>query len=165
MLIQWGAKYGAAEVTQFVETIAAKASRPFRTVLITDRPRDELSDGIVQRDFPVFFLRDEMKTSGCQAKLAMFEDERFMSWAAEKTIQAFPKTMSDKFLMEFMLPWRWLISLRAALPWSKARWQKLEAVSLPGVEVKEQELLQMPKGGGLVRRKARRLIRSEKAVA
>ncbi len=265
VLILWGTKYGSAEVSQLVETIAEKASRPFRTVLITDRLRDGLPDGIVQRDFPEFFLRAEMKSIGCQAKLAMFEDgvvptdlpavyvdidtvvfgdmakfldvaktdkalvlfqsamlpigafgrwiwkrtrkkryargnssivvyhprecgyiaaqfrqlhaehgmagfrpmvadERFMSWAAQETLQAIPKTMAVKFPTEFMLPWRWLIYLRASLPWIKARWQKLEAVTLPGVEVKGQELLQMPDGGGFVDRKGRRLIWSEKAI-
>lgn len=265
VLILWGTKYGAEEVSQLVETIGQHASRPFRTVLITDRPRSNLPNGVVQRDFPDFFLQGEMKTAGCQAKLAMFEDgvvptdlpavyvdidtvvfgdmskfldiaktdkalvlfqsalvpigavgrwiwrrshkqryargnssivvfhprecgyiatkfrelhadygmegfrpmiadERFMSWAAQETLQAIPKTMAVKFPTEFMLPWAWLIYVRATMPWVRARWKALAAVTLPGVEVKGQELLHMPEGGGFVDRKGRRLIWSESAI-
>ncbi len=265
VLVLWGTKYGAPEVSQLVETIAKHASRPFRTVLITDRPRDGLPDGVIQRDFPEFFIREEMLTAGCQAKLAMFEDgvvpqdlpavyvdidtvvfgdmsrfldvaksekalvlfqsamlpigplgrwvwrrsnkkkyargnssivvyhprecgyiaarfrdlhaqygmarfrpmiadERFMSWAAQETLQAIPSSMAVKFPTEFMLPWPSLIYLRAAMPWVRARWKGLLAVTLPGVEVKGQELLQMPDGGGFVDRKGRRLIWSQKAI-
>lgn len=265
VLVLWGTKYGAAEVSQLVETIAYHASRPFRTVLITDRPRDCLPEGVVQKEFPAFFVRKEMRTSGCQAKLAMFQegvvpsdlpavyvdidtvvfgdmskfldvaksdkavvlfqsaivpigalgrwiwrlsnkkkyargnssivvyhprecgyiaaafqelyaqygmsafrpmiaDERFMSWAAQGTLQAIPKSMAVKFPTEFMLPWPWLIYLRAKMPWVQARWRGLLAVTLPGVEVKGQELLQMPDGGGFVDRKGRRLIWSHRAI-
>ncbi len=265
VLILWGTKYGAPEVSQLVETIAKYSSRPFRTVLITDRPRDGLPEGVVQREFPEFFIREEMRTIGCQAKLAMFEagvvpqdlpavyvdidtvvfgdmskfldvaqsdkavvlfqsamlpigplgrwvwrrsdkkryargnssivvyhpresgfiaeqfrnlhaqhgmtgfrpmvaDERFMSWAAQEHLQAIPKSMAVKFPTEFMLPWAWLIYLRAAMPWVKSRWKGLLAVTLPGVDVKGQELLQMPEGGGFVDRKGRRLIWSHKAI-
>jgi len=265
VLALWGTKYGAPEVSQLVETISAHATRPFRTVLITDRKRQGLPDGVVQRDFPEFFIQQEMRSSGCQAKIAMFEDgvvpqdlpavyadidtvvfgdmskflnvaksdravvllqsailpigaigrciwrwsnkkkyargnssivifhpkeggyiarqfrdlyaqhgfngfrpmiadERFMSWAAQETLQAIPRSMAVKFPTEFMLPWAWLIYLRASFPWVKSRWKGLLAVTLPGVELKGQELLQIPEGGGFVDRKGRRLIWSTKAI-
>ncbi len=265
VLILWGTKYGAPEVSQLVDTIRANASRPFRIVLITDRQRDGMPVGVVQREFPEFFLQEKLRGPGCQAKLAMFEDgvvpqdlpavyvdidtvvfgdlarfldiaksekalalfqsailpigalgrlvwrmsdkkkyargnssivvyhprectevarlfrslyeehgdrgfrptiadERFMSWAKQEHLQAIPKTMAVKFPTEFMLHWPWLIHLRAAMPWVRKRWSGLQAVTLPGVEVKGQELLQMPEGAEIVDRKGRRLIWSERAI-
>ena len=265
VLILWGTKYGVDEVLHLVRSVAANSSRPFRTVLITDRDRDGLPEDVVQRRFPEFFIQDDMKTGGCQAKLAMFEqgvvpddlpaiyidldtvvfgdmaafldlaksdralvlfqsavlpigplgryvwrrtdkrkyargnssivvfhprecgyiaeqfqalyaqhnginlrpmvaDERFMSWAAQETLQAIPKSMAVKFPTEFMLPWPWLIYLRAAMPWVQARWRKLQAVTLPGVEVKGSELLQMPDGAVVSDGKGRKLIWSERAI-
>lgn len=265
VLILWGTKYGVAEVNHLIDTIHKNASRPFRTVLITDRQRDGLRDGVMQRAFPDFFIQPDMRSVGCQAKLAMFEngivpddlpavyvdidtvvfgdmaafldlaktdkavvlfqsamlpigplgrlvwrvskakkyargnssivvfhprecgyisktfrelfdehngigirpmvaDERFMSWAAQENLQAIPRRLAVKFPTEFMLPWPWLIYLRAAMPWVRTRWRGLQAVTLPGVEVKGQELLQMPVGTEVVDRKGRKLIWSEKAI-
>lgn len=265
VLILWGTKYGVEEVNHLIDTVAASTSRPFRTVLITDRPRDGLRDGVVERLFPDFFLRPEMRGPGCQAKLVMFEkgivpddlpavyididtvvfgdmarfldlpktprgvvlfqsailpigpvgrfvwratkqrkyargnssivvfhprecayiaerfrqlqgqhgdagirpmvaDERFMSWCAQADLQAIPKRMAVKFPTEFMLPWAWLIYLRAAMPWVRSRWAGLLAVTLPGIEVKGQALLEMDEGAEVVDRKGRRLIWSERAI-
>ncbi|PSL19441.1 hypothetical protein CLV88_106154 [Shimia abyssi] len=265
VLILWGTKYGVGEVNHLIETVRASASRPFRTVLITDRERQGLETGVVQRRFPDFFLREEMRGGGCQAKLVMYEagvvpddlpaifmdidtvvfgdmarfldlpksdkavvlfqsavlpigplgrlawrmtdkrkyargnssivvfhprecghiaqtfrklqaehgdfgvrpmiaDERFMSWCAQEHLQAIPRRMAVKFPTEFMLHWPWLIRLRAAMPWVRARWAGLIAVTLPGVEVKRQVLLEMEEGGEVVDRKGRKLIWSEKAI-
>lgn len=265
VLILWGTKYGVHELNHLIDTVRAHASRPFRTVLITDRDRTGLDESVVQRRFPEFFLRPEMRTAGCQAKLVMYEegivpddlpavyididtvvfgdmaafvdlqksskavclfqsamlpigalgrlvwraskhrkyargnssivvyhprecsyiaqkfralqaqhgdagirpmiaDERFMSWAAQAHLQAIPRRMAVKFPTEFMLPWAWLIYLRAAMPWVRARWNGLSAVTLPGIEVKGQVLLDMENGGEVVDRKGRRLIWSERAI-
>ncbi|MEP2533131.1 hypothetical protein [Shimia sp.] len=265
VLVLWGTKYGVKEVAHLIDTVRAHASRPFRTVLITDRDREGLDAEIVQRRIPEFFMRPEMRGGGCQAKLVMFEDsivpddlpaiyididtvvfgdmarfldvpkspkglvlfqsamlpigalgrlawrltdkrkyargnssivvyhprecgyvaakfralqaehgdhgvrpmiadERFMSWAAQAHLQAIPRRMAVKFPTEFMLPWPWLIYLRASMPWVRARWAGLLAVTLPGIEVKGQALLEMPEGGRVVDRKGRILIWSEKAI-
>lgn len=265
VLILWGTKYGVAEVNRLIETVRAGASRPFRTVLISDRERPGLDESVVVRPFDPFFLAEDMRSGGCQAKLVMFEegmvpddlpavfididtvvfgdmcrfldiresekslvifqsaivpigpvgrflarmtdgkryargnssivvyhprhcghiaqkfralytehgprgikpmiaDERFMSWANQAHLQRIPRKMAVKFPTEFMLHWKWLVLLRARLPWVRRRWQNLLAVTLPGIEVKGQELLRMPEGAEIVDRKGRRLIWSEKAI-
>ncbi|MFY0619074.1 hypothetical protein [Shimia sp.] len=265
VLILWGTKYGTQEVTQLVETVRATASRPFRIVLITDRDRENMPEGVIQRPFPEFFLKPEFLGPGCQAKLAMHEagvvpqdlpsiyvdldtvvfgdlskfldlsksdkalvlfqstllpigaigrwlyrvtnkrryargnssiviyhpketthiaeqfrslfdqynglnfkpmvaDERFMSWAQQDHLQAIPRKLAVKFPTEFMLPWKWAIVLRASMPWVRRRWNGLQAVTLPGVEVKGQQLLEMKEGAEVVDRKGRRLIWSDRAI-
>jgi len=265
VLVLWGTKYGVTEVSQLLETIEHHSSRPFRTVLITDRPRKDLPDRILQREFPEFYCKEEMRTSGCLAKLAMFEggvvpqdlpaiyvdidtvilgdlskllsiftaensvfmlkgamipigaigrclwrmtkkrryargnssvviyhpkatayiadqfkelfvvnsrdnfrplwaDDRFISWVAQEQLRVIPRNLAVKFPAEFMLPWAWLIYLRAALPWTKVRWKNLLVVTLPGVEVNGQDLLALPDGSSIKDRRGRRLIWSRKAI-
>lgn len=94
----------------------------------------------------------------------MIADERFISWSHQPHMRAIPKTMAVKLPTEFMLPWRWLIHLRAALPWVRRRWVGLVALTLPGVEVKGEALLALPDGAEIVDRKGRRLIWSEAAL-
>lgn len=94
----------------------------------------------------------------------MIADERFMSWANQPYMRAIPNTLAVKMPTEFMLPWPWLIRLRAALPWVCKRWAGLIAVTLPGVEVKGKALLALPEGGQIIDRKGRRLIWSEAAL-
>lgn len=94
----------------------------------------------------------------------MIADERFVSWAHQPHMRAIPQGLAVKFPTEFMLPWRWLILTRAALPWVRARWAGLIAVTLPGGEVKGAALLALPEGGELVDRKGRRLIWSDRAL-
>ncbi|MGR3713711.1 MAG: hypothetical protein ACU0A6_11395 [Shimia sp.] len=265
VVILWGTKYGVAEVNRLIETVRSSASKPFRTILITDRERSGLDTSVQTRPFPEFFSRKEMRGPGCQAKLVMFEngivpddlpaiyvdidtvvfgdickllaetktekglmlfqsailpigpvgrfiaqltnkrkyargnssivvyhprecsfvaetfrnmqatygdsgvrpmaaDERFMSWAAQDHLQRIPRHMAVKFPTEFMLPWRWLIRLRGRLPWVRKRWAGLLAVTLPGIEVKGQELLTMAEEAEIVDRKGRILIWSEAAI-
>lgn len=94
----------------------------------------------------------------------MVADERFMSWCGQAHLQRVPRNMAVKFPTEFMLPWEWLIRFRARLPWVKRRWAGLLAVTLPGIEVKGQKLLEMEEGAEVVDRKGRRLIWSEGAI-
>ncbi len=265
VLVLWGTKYPVAEVNHLIRTIRARASRPCRVVLITDRPHDGLEPGTLQRPFPEFFLQPGFRLGGCQAKLAMFDagvvptdlpavfvdidtvvfgdltrvlalqtsrktvamlqsavlpfgplgrlvwritggqryargnssivvyhpaecgyiaqrfrdlfaqggpdtirpmiaDERFISWAAQPHVRAIPRAMAVKLPTEFMLPWPWLIRLRASLPWVRRRWAGLVAVTLPGVEVKGETLLTLPDGAEIVDRKGRRLIWSDGAL-
>ena len=265
VLTLWGTKYGAPEVSQLIDTVRQTSSRPFRVVLISDRPREGLPQDVVLRQFPPFFLQPAFLTCGCQAKLAMFEsgvvptdlpaiyvdldtvvfgdlsalldvvrspkdvmlfqsaiipigalgrliaratrrrwygrgnssivvfhpretafiaqefrrlfdaqsalslramqaDERFISWCAQKRLVAVPKTMAVKFPTQFMLPWRWLIYTRASLPRTQERWNRLLAVTLPGLEIKGQVLLELEDGAEIVDRKGRILIWSKRAL-
>ncbi len=265
VLVLWGTKYPVAEVNHLIATVRRLASRPPRVVLITDRARDGLIDGVVQRPMPAFFDQPELRMGGCQAKLSMFEagvvpddlpavfididtvvigdmaqflalqttpqtvamfqsavlpfgavaraiyrltkgrryargnssivvfhpaacahiaslyrdlharhgfngirpmiaDERFISWANQPQMRAIPHSMAVKLPTEFMLPWRWMIHLRASLPWVRRRWAGLIAVTLPGGEVKGEALLTLPDGAEIIDRKGRRLIWSEAAL-
>lgn len=265
VLVLWGTKYPVGEVNHLIRTVRALASRPPRVVLITDRDREGLEEGVIQRPFPDFFLNPELMRSGCQAKLCMFEagvvpddlpavfididtvvfgdisrftalqttpktvaifqsavmpfgalaragyqltkgkkyargnssivvfhpaecqhiaakfrtlfaqyghngfrpmiaDERFISWSHQPHMRAIPRDMAVKMPTEFMLPWPWVIHLRAKMPWVRARWNRLIAVTLPGVEVKGEVLLSLPEGAEIVDRKGRRLIWSEAAL-
>lgn len=262
VLVLWGTKYGIDEVNHLIRIVKSQSRTEPRVVLITDRTRDGLEAGVIQRAFPDFFLKDEFKGPGCQAKLAMFEDgilpddlpsiyldldsvvmgdlqqflalqytprtiaifqsalvpfgafgrflhkhtkgrryargnssmvifhprecgfiadrfralydehdglnfrpmiadERFISWAAQSHMRTIPHSMAVKFPTEFMVPWRWLIRLRSALPSNQRRWANLIVVTLPGAEVKGEELLHLPEGAEVVDRKGRRLIWSD----
>jgi len=91
----------------------------------------------------------------------MIADERFLSWINQNNMRTIPNTMVVKFPTEFMLPWRWLIILRAKVPWIRRRREQLIAVTLPGLEVKGAELLSLAEGDEIIDRKGRRLIWSD----
>ncbi|MFN4153110.1 MAG: hypothetical protein ACK4HF_00510 [Paracoccaceae bacterium] len=265
VLVLWGTKYPVTEVNHLIATVCRHASHAPRVVLITDKLREGLRAGVVQRLIPGFFMAPEMRGSGCQTKLCMFEagvvpddlpavyididtvvfgdmtrflalqrdrktvailqsailpfgglarvlfrltkgrkyargnssivvyhpaetahiaaryralvaevgfngfrpmiaDERFISWSHQPHMRAIPKTMAVKLPTEFMLPWPWLIHLRARLPWLRHRWAGLLALTLPGVEVKGAALLALPDGAEVVDRRGRRLIWSDAAL-
>lgn len=91
----------------------------------------------------------------------MIADERFMSWAAQATVEAFPSSLAVKFPTEFMARIPWLGYVWALLPWVRARRAKLIAVTLCGVEIKPEELMALPEGGRVVDPKGRTLIWSD----
>lgn len=94
----------------------------------------------------------------------MLADERFISWVAQPHMVAVPRSMAVKFPTEYMLPWVWLTYLMAALPMVRRRRAGLIAVTLPGVEVKGEELLRLQDGARIVDRKGRTLIWSERTL-
>ncbi len=109
-------------------------------------------------------FREMVAAHGPNGRRPMIADERFMSWAHQPHMRAIPRHMAVKLPTEVMLPWRWLIRARGSLPWVHARWTGLIAVTLPGAEVKGEELLALAEGAEVVDRKGRRLIWSERTL-
>ncbi|MGR3659576.1 MAG: hypothetical protein ACU0CA_00100 [Paracoccaceae bacterium] len=73
VLALWGSKYSIDEVNNLIRTVRSQSTTEPRVVLITDRPREALVPGVIQRPFPKFFLQPEFTGGGCQAKLAIFK--------------------------------------------------------------------------------------------
>jgi hypothetical protein len=73
VMICWGTKYSTALINNLARSIAEKASSQPRFILISDRERPDLSENIELVRFPEYWLQDRLKTSGCQAKLVMFD--------------------------------------------------------------------------------------------
>ncbi|MCV6594358.1 MAG: hypothetical protein OIF48_15500 [Silicimonas sp.] len=74
VLVCWGTKYGVADINRSHRAARRHSPRHARTILITDRDRPGLEDGITAAPFPEPFLNPDFKGPGCQAKLAMFAD-------------------------------------------------------------------------------------------
>ncbi len=74
VLVCWGTKYPVALINHLVEHIAAHSRSTPRFLLICDEPKEGLLPFVQTRPFPPFYLQDAFKRSGCQAKLAMFEE-------------------------------------------------------------------------------------------
>ncbi len=91
-------------------------------------------------------------------------DERFLSWAAQPVMRAIPRTLVVKFPTEYMQPWRWLVYLRARMPWIRKRRQGLVAVTFPGVKLKAEDLAALPEGAVITGRKGRRLYWADWAI-
>jgi len=109
-------------------------------------------------------FRDLVARHGPGGLRPMVADERFLSWANQPNMRAVPGDLIVKLPTEFMLPYRWMIHLRAALPWVRARRNRLIGVTLPGIEVKGETLLSLPEGAEIVDRKRRRLIWSDRCL-
>ncbi len=73
VMVCWGTKYSTALINNLVRSIANKARSQPRFILISDRERPDLADRIELVRFPEYWLQDRLKTSGCQAKLVMFD--------------------------------------------------------------------------------------------
>ena len=73
VLIAWGDRYPVAEINRLVQQVRRHAHGLKRFVLLSDRPRPGLEPGVELRDIPEWFLQPEMRQSGCQAKLCLFE--------------------------------------------------------------------------------------------
>lgn len=88
----------------------------------------------------------------------MVADERFISWVAQLYMKKLPKTLIVKFPGEFMFPWRWWLYVKAQLPWVRARREKLAAITLNGLLIKPEMLVNLEKGGIVVDNKSRQLV-------
>lgn len=73
VMVCWGTKYSTTLINNLARSIANKAASQPRFILISDRERPDLADRIELVRFPEFWLQDRLKTSGCQAKLVMFD--------------------------------------------------------------------------------------------
>ncbi len=73
VMVCWGTKYSTALINNLARSIANKAASQPRFILISDRDRPDLADRIELVRFPEYWLQDRLKTSGCQAKLVMFD--------------------------------------------------------------------------------------------
>ena len=73
VMICWGTKYSTSLINNLARSIANKTASQPRFILISDRDRPDLADRIELVRFPEYWLQDRLKTSGCQAKLVMFD--------------------------------------------------------------------------------------------
>jgi len=94
----------------------------------------------------------------------MFADERFISWVAQPHMKAIPSTFAVKFPGEFMFYWGWWLYLRALLPWVRARRSQLAAVTLNGLMIKPEKILQLQDGDRLTDEKGRVLVWSPRTL-
>lgn len=74
VMVCWGTKYGQKDINRLHRAACKHSKSLSETIVITDRERVGLDEGIRQVDFPEFFLKEEFRGAGCQAKLAMFEE-------------------------------------------------------------------------------------------
>lgn len=91
-------------------------------------------------------------------------DDRFISWVAQDRVRAISRAHVVKFPAEFMYPWRWLVHLRASLPWVRRRRAGLVAVTFPGVKFKGEDLARLPEGAEITDRRGRRLFWTDRAM-
>jgi len=73
VLICWGDKYSNEQVNNLAAQIALNDPDCVKTILLTDVVRHGVNPSIEQKLIPNFYLKPEMRTSGCHAKLCMFE--------------------------------------------------------------------------------------------
>jgi hypothetical protein len=74
VMFLWGDKYDVALVNRLIHAIASHAASQPRFVLLSDRDRPGLDPRADLRRIPAFWLHPVFLGSGCQTKLAMFQD-------------------------------------------------------------------------------------------
>jgi hypothetical protein len=88
----------------------------------------------------------------------MVADERFISWVAQTHMKKLPNSLIVKFPGEFMFPWRWWLYVKAQLPWVRARRAKLAAITLNGLLIKPEMLVELKQGEIVIDNKSRQLV-------
>lgn len=109
-------------------------------------------------------FRDLVARHGVRGFKPLWADERFISWSAQPVMRAVPGNLVVKFPTEYMQPWRWLVHLRASLPWVRRRREGLIAVTFPGVMLKGEDLAALPDGAVVTDRKGRKLFWTDRAI-
>lgn len=94
----------------------------------------------------------------------MVADERFISWVAQPFMRALPKSFVVKFPGEFMFFWRWWLFVKARLPWVVRRREHLVAITLNGLLIKPEHLVQLSEGEVVVDNKGRQLVWSRRTL-
>ncbi|MBT8416182.1 MAG: hypothetical protein KJO42_01970 [Silicimonas sp.] len=94
----------------------------------------------------------------------MIGDERFISWCAQMHINRIPNWLGVKFLNEYMHSAKWMIYLKGALPWVRARREGVAAVTLPGEFVKPELLVTYEDGYEIRDEKNRWLLWNDRAL-
>jgi hypothetical protein len=94
----------------------------------------------------------------------MIGDERFISWVAQEHINRIPNWLGVKFLNEYMYSFKWLVYLKAALPWVRARREGLSIVTLPGEYVKPELIVDYEDGFEIRDEKNRWLLWNDRAL-
>ncbi|MDK2774831.1 MAG: hypothetical protein KYX65_07485 [Tabrizicola sp.] len=137
---------------------------------ITDRRRYARGNSSIVVYHPAHtgYISERFRELAAQHRTGGFKplraDERFISWAAQPVMRAVPASLAVKFPTEYMQPWRWLVHLRADLPWIRRRREGLVAVTFPGVKLKAGELAALPEGATITDRKGRRLFWTDRAL-
>jgi hypothetical protein len=72
-MVCWGDRYGVDYLNTLVAAVRRHARSTPRFCLITDAAKPGLDPDVRFCRFPEFFLQENFRGSGCQAKLAMFE--------------------------------------------------------------------------------------------
>ncbi len=88
----------------------------------------------------------------------MIADERFISWVAQPHMKAILSTFAVKFPGEFMFYWGWWLYLKALLPRVRSRRNALAAVTLNGLMIKPEKILQLQDGDRITDEKGRVLV-------
>lgn len=109
-------------------------------------------------------FRELVARHGVRGFKPLWADERFISWSAQPVMRAVPGHLAVKFPTEFMQPWRWLVHLRASLPWIRRRREGLIAVTFPGVKLKGEDLAALHEGAVVTDRKGRKLFWTDRAL-
>lgn len=79
-------------------------------------------------------------------------------------MKAIPSSFAVKFPGEFMFYWGWWLYVRALLPWVRARRNQLAAVTLNGLMIKPEKILQLQDGDRLTDEKGRVLVWSPRTL-
>lgn len=95
----------------------------------------------------------------------MVVDARFIGGGTQPLMKKLPTTLIVKFPVKFMYPWRWWLYLKAQLLRVRARRDKLATITLNGLLIKPEMLVQLAEGKVVSDDQSRQLVWSQKHSA